>query len=173
MNENIVNFINTEAIAQNAAIMVRRFQVKNEDRQRMKIISEIIELYDSYYMIGCEQITDAILEHMKAKRFDEACTLYQANLAHTRMAELADVVISTLTLKHLLEETVYTPVRQVRPAGTTFIALIGDVADSMPTDSIISWAISFANTHGISLAEQIKIKLMYNDRRTDWTQSGS
>ena len=171
MNENIAEYINRNALPEAGALYLRRLARGSltEDRQRMKIIQELIELYDAYDLIGCEQMTDKILQRIRDGDDSAVIELYDRMLKDTRRAEIADVVIASLTLKTLLAERPYSKTERAAP-GRTFIEMIRSVSEGCSADSMISWAVQFSNTHGIQLEEQIRIKLYYNGIRKDWVR---
>lgn len=166
MNENIVNFINNEALPK-ARVIFNRTLLRSsiaEERQRMNIIKDVITLYDSYDLIGCEQITKAVLGYIANGQTEKAVETYRRSLNDTRISSIACLISSVLFLKIIRCESNWV-IHSSGQRGIAFMSLISHIADGMTADEILSWAVNFAAFHGIDLAPQIQINLFYLEQQ--------
>lgn len=170
MNENLEHHLNTDILPTHRGIMIRRCGAvfSSEEAQRVKVIAELAELYDAYNTIGLDQSVSLVLKHIEGGDFPEACRIYHDLIKDTMASELADVVLSSLTLKLLRGEKEWKRGVPNRNETNTFIRMIRRVADGLEPDGIIDWCAVFAQTHEVDLAVHLRLKLVYNDYRSDW-----
>lgn len=170
MNENIVHVVNFEILVENKRIMIRRKNLSflSEESQRIKIISELTELFDSYNTFGSEYMTDIALSFFKQGDIIEASRAYVDTVKDTMSGELADVFLATLSLKSVIGEEEWISNKNRTKGATTFMKMISQIAEGLSADAVLDWCLSCANSHSIDLGKHLTLKLFYNEHRKDW-----
>ena len=140
-----VSYINVQAIPENSKIMSDRFDLSriNYQTQRMKIIGEIIELYEAQrdYSVHKDQIS-----------YEKLCL------------EFADVCISICTLLMLQDRKFVF----IETSGFFEPEVWIRKILQRETDFVLSDVFTFANRSSLNIEGYIKKKLKYNKNRKDW-----
>lgn len=145
MSRSFTSFINSEVITENWNILSARFDMSKQtyEKQRMKVIGEIVEFYEAMQKYS----EDPTLENMR-----------EANL------ELSDIVISTCTLIHICGMH-YQEYHIVYHDDCEYWIQL--VINRRPND-LIAMCEEYANQSGIHLEKDILRKLEINRTRLDW-----
>lgn len=145
MSKAFASFINSTVIPENWKILSSRFDISKQtyEKQRMKIIGEIVEFYEAMLKYA----EDPTLENLR-----------EANL------ELADIVISACTLLHIRETNHFDYETPFNYDPESWIQL---VIQRRPSELIVMCE-EYAKQAGISLEKDILRKLEINRTRSDW-----
>lgn len=167
-----IKFMVNEAIPTNEYIMrERHLENTPEDQQRMKIISEMIELHEAGLPCPNKAWNRQCLEISAIQSKQQFLDEYKKYIKDSVPSELADVVISCMTLMILRARNGnYTPEKyeHTHPLPDSFLEIIGRCAAREKPGYLISWCIDFADINNINLELHVKMKLRYNWHRTDW-----
>lgn len=145
MSREFTSFINSTVIPENWKILSSRFDMSKQtyEKQRMKVIGEIVEFYEAMQKYG----EDPTLENLR-----------EANL------ELADIVISTCTLLHICGMHYQEFAIVYRDDSEYWIQLV----ISRRANDLIAMCEEYAIQAGSNLEKDILRKLEINRTRSDW-----
>ena len=170
MNENIVHIVNTEILQAHGVVMSKRksIRLQQEEAQRIRIIAELTELYDAYNTFGSDYMTEIALKYYNEGEVSLALEVYRDVIQNTLASEITDVFLAALTLKMIRGEEPWKPKNQNRGETNTFMKMIKRVAEGMDADDVLDWCNAYASTYMVDLGIHLRLKIMYNEHRTDW-----